>query len=194
MSDQISRLRNGYRPNDDELSTWNVAENIQVLRDQITDADLEWIIPPIREGEGLGTAFYSALLQPLSTNPQVSSFLAARFETAGPYLKAQLLWRLLDDAALSSLTHTRLFEFVMSDWNFFQKSCVAFLGSPSEMLQATLRRMADCPASKRWIYLCCLPQYADDQHAVRGLLTLASDSGAAFTADVARTLIGRFFV
>jgi len=47
--------------------------------------------------------------------------------------------------------------------------------------------------SKRWIYFCCLPKYAADQHAVKGLLTIAMNSTEAFTGRVARTLMERFF-
>lgn len=193
MNDLVSRLRSGYRPTEAEAITWNVAENIRVLRSEITEADLGWIIPPIREEEGPRASFYSALLQPFSTNAEVRNFLAHRFETASPHLKAQLLWRLLDDAALPSSTHSRLFQFVISDWDLFQNSCVSFLGGPSQILHATLGRLADCPPSKQWIYLCCLPRYASDQHAVKGLLAVSANSKEAFTAHVARMLMDLFF-
>jgi len=96
-SDQMNRLRSGYRPTDAEVTAWNVAQNIDGLRRQITDTDLSWIMPAIAADEGASAAFHLALLQPLAAKPEVSKFLAQRFETAGPYLKSQLLWRLLDD-------------------------------------------------------------------------------------------------
>jgi hypothetical protein len=154
ISRQMSRLRSGYYPTEAEALAWNTAENTHLLRSEITEADLEWIVPRIQEDEGPRASFYSALLQPLATNPEVRKFLSQRFETASPYLKAQLLWRLLDDAALPNATHIKLFEFVISDWELFQSSCVAYLGNPSVIVQAALGRLAECPASRRWIYLC----------------------------------------
>ena len=192
-NDQMNRLRSGYRPTEAEALAWNVAENIHRLRSGITAADLRWIFPPIEEDEGPCASFFTALLQPLTTEAEVRSFLARRFETAGPYLKAQLLWRLLDDAALPAATHESLFSFVLSDWDFFQNSCVSYLGSASEIIEAALGRIADCPVGKRGIYLCCLPKYADDQRAVKGILTIAVSSTDAFTGKVARTLMERFF-
>jgi len=192
-NDQMNRLRSGYRPTEAEALAWNVAENIHLLRSEITAADLKWIMPEITADDGPRAAFYLAMLQPLAARAEVSEFLAQRFETASPYLKAQLLWRLLDDAALPPAVHEMLFTFVMSDFGPFQDACVAYLGSPSEILAATLRRLAECPATKRWIYFCCLPQYAADQLAVKGLLTVAAGSADAFTARVARTLLDRFF-
>lgn len=194
MNGLISRLRSGYRPTETEAIAWNVADTVHVLRSEITEADLRWIIPPpSRMRRVRSLRFMPRFLQPFATNPEVRHFLAQRFETAGPYLKAQLLWRLLDDAALPSAVQNKLFEFVISDWSFFQNACVAYLGSPSEILQAALGRLADCPTTKRWIYLCCLPQYADDQHAVKGVLTIAVNSTETFTAHVAHTLMDRFF-
>jgi hypothetical protein len=192
-SEQMKKLRGGYRPNEAEALAWNVAENVYLLRRDITASDLKWIKPPIEEDEGPCASFFTALLQPLATNENVRDFLVRRFKTAGPYLKVQLLWRLLDDAALPAATHESLFSFVLSDWDFFQSSCVSYLGSPSQIIEAALRRIADCPVGNRWIYLCCLPKYAADQHAVKGILAIATNSAETFTAHVARTLMERFF-
>jgi len=193
VNELVSRLRSGYRPTDSEISDWNVAQNIDGLRRQVMESDLAWIMPAIAEDDGPRAAFYLALLQPLAAKAEVRDLLTRRFETASPYLKSQLIWRLLDDADLPAAVHETLFQFVMSDWQSFQGSSVAFLGSPSEILAAALGRLADCLASKRWIYLCCLPQYAADQRAVKGLLIVASGSADALMARVARALLDRFF-
>ena len=188
----VARLRGGYRPTDEEVAFWNVAETIDTLRSQVTEADLAWITPPISEDDGPRAEFYLALLKPLATNTGIRALLTQRFETASPYLKMQLLWRLLDDPDLPRATHRTLFDFVTSEWDTFQ-GCVSYLGTPSEVIQAALRRLAECPETKRWIYLCCMPQYATDQRAVKGLLKVASGSADAFTADVSRVLLERFF-
>jgi hypothetical protein len=193
VRDMVERLRGGYRPSEDEASDWNVAVTMHGLRHQVGEPDLRWILPLVAEEDGPRAAFYLALLQPFSTRDDVRQLLSQRFETTSPYLKSQLLWRLLDDPDLPHATQARLFEFVMSDFAFFQKACVEYLGTPAAILPAALGRIADCPPTKRWIYLCCLPQYAEDQHAVAGLLTIAAGSADGFTALVARTLIGRFF-
>lgn len=188
----VARLRGGYRPTDEEVAVWNVAGTIDTLRNQITEADLAWISPLIRDDEGPRAAFYLALLKPLATNAGIRALLTQRFETASPYLKTQLLWRLLDDPDLPHAMHRTLFDFVTSEWDTFQ-GCVSYLGPPSEAIHAALRRLADCPDTKRWIYLCCLPQYAADQSAVKGLLNIASGSADTFTAEVSRVLLERFF-
>ena len=192
-TDQVSRLRGGYRPTEAELSAWNVASVMDGLRHEISESDLPWIMPAIAEDDGSRAAFHLALLQPLATRPDVRDVLVRRFGTASPYLKSQLLWRLLDDADLSGAIHEDLFQFVLSDWESFQSSSVSFLGSPSEILAAALGRLAECIPSKRWIYLCCLPQYAADQRPVKGLLSVASGSADAFTSRVAVALLARFF-
>jgi hypothetical protein len=189
----MNRLRSGYLPTEAEATAWNVEQTVHGLRGQITQSDLSWIMPSIAKGDDSRTAFYLALLQPLGAEPEVRAFLTERFESASPYLKAQLLWRLLDDAALSEAAHAMLFAFVMSNWELFQASCVAYLGDGRQILQAVLRRFGECPASKRWVYLCCLPGYADDQQAVKGLLTITAASADAFMAKVADSLLERFF-
>lgn len=42
-------------------------------------------------------------------------------------------------------------------------------------------------------FIFAVPQYAAYQQAVKGLLVVASDSADAFTAEVARALLERFF-
>jgi hypothetical protein len=191
---QLNLLRSGYRPSDSEATSWNVAHSIDPLRSQIVDEDLAWIFPAITESRGVQAAFYIALLKPLATKSSVREFLVQRFETSDSYLKSQLLWRIADDPALPVSIHDALFAFVMSNWSLFQDSCVVgYLGNPSQVLQAALGRLADCPVTKQWLYLCCLPQYADDQLAVRGVLNIAASSTQEFTANVARALVHRFF-
>ena len=191
--DVLDRLRGGYRPTEAEAGQWNMASTVDRLRRQLGEPDLKWILPVIAETDGTTAAFYLALLQPFATKGDVRNLLARRFETAGPYLKSQLLWRLLDDPDLPAAMHETLFRFVMADFNGFQSATVGYFGSPAGILPAALRRMADGPPSKRWIYLCCLPQYADDQYAVKGLLAIGADSAERFTAQVARTLMEQFF-
>jgi hypothetical protein len=193
VKDILERLRSGFQPTEAEADKWNVAATVHAFRGQIAELDLRWILPLAAETDGPRAAFYLSLLQPFSTREEVCTVLRKRFESASPYLKSQLLWRLLDDRELPPETHSSIFDFVMSDFDSFQQSCVSYLGGPAEILPAALRRMADCPPSKRWIYLCCLPQYAQDQHAVHGVLTIAGTSSDTFMAKVAHRLVAQFF-
>jgi hypothetical protein len=188
----VARLRGGYEPTDAELSAWTVADTIDILRGDITEADLTWIAARIADERGARGAFFLALSKPLATKPEIKSLLASRFETADARLRTELLWRLLDDPGLPDETHRRLFEFVTSEWDAFKVS-LPYLGAPSQILEAALRRIAECPRGKRWIYLCCLPEYAADQQAVTGLLALACTSDDGFLAHVARVLMERFY-
>ena len=189
----LNRLRSGYRPTEAEAGGWNTASTLDGLRRELGEPDLNWILPMVTETDGAMAAFYLALLQPFATKESVRSILAHRFETAGPYLKSQLLWRLLDDPDLPVAMHENLFRFVMADFMSFQNASAAYLGNPADILPAALGRIADGPPSKRWIYLCLLPQYAENQHAVKGLLAVAADSADTFTAQVARTLMEQVF-
>ena len=193
VNERFTLLREGYVPTEAEASAWNVAGTIDAMRHLVTEPDAAWLLPAVAGNDGPRAALYLALLQPLATKPEVRDLLTRRFETASPYLKSQLFWRLLDDKDLPVAVHETLFRFVLSDWREFQEASVSFLGSPSGIINGALGRLAECIPSKRWAYLCCLPGYATDQRAVKGLLTVAAGSADAFTATVARSLLERFF-
>ncbi|MBN9659209.1 MAG: hypothetical protein J0H49_13570 [Acidobacteria bacterium] len=149
-------------------------------------------MPNIELQEGVRAAFYLALVKPFAISSEVRSLLARRFDSASPSLRTELLWRLLDDPSLPLATHQRLFDFVKDHWDSFQ-GCLSYLGTPEEIVLSVLRRIAECPESKRWIYLCCLPQYAADPIAAKGILVLASASSDPFMAVVANSLLKRFW-
>jgi hypothetical protein len=58
-----------------------------------------------------------------------------------------------------------------------------------------LRRLGDpsFPESKKWAYLCRVPQVAEDQEAAKSLVTMGLLMQDEFTRHVAGVLLDRFF-
>lgn len=191
----LTTLRTGTRPADIDSDLLNRLPIIDALRVRVERTDLEWIWP-IVEGESRERAgLFVSLLQRYAHEPESQVRLRSIWAKAEVLLRAHLMWRILDDPKLPLEWHEKLFEFVLSEWSMFQRISLKFLGTPETVIMQVLKRIADpsFPKSKRWAYLCRIPEGAEDQEAARALVLLGVSGGDEFMQKVGRELLQQFF-
>jgi len=165
---------------------------IQVEKEAL---DLRWIWPVIDNEAGDRFGLHLSLLRMFTIRQDVQQRLQQRWQTADAFGKAHLIWRILDDPQLREEWHRKLFRFVLSDWEEFQKVSLKFLGTPSNVVQHALKRIGDTsfPDSKKWVYLCRVPTVSDDPDAAKALVNLGLLMKDEYTKEVAAELLKRFF-
>jgi hypothetical protein len=189
--DFLGRGRSGYKFGLDEADQYNSTPFMLAVRPRVQESDLGWIFARLAEVSDARAGLYVGLLSKWVTTERVRTFLKSHWEIASPYVRSQLLWRMLDDPELSPEWHTTLFEFVLAEWEEFQTASRKFLGTAHELvLSRALERYADSawPASKKWAYLCSALGASDYPGALKLVLRLGELSGDQFQAEVAARL------
>lgn len=191
----VSALRDKRVPTEIECEQLNQLPIIDEIRTEIEDSDLSWIWPVVDCDNGERAGLFLSLLRQYSHQGDVQSRLRSRWKTAGPFIRAHLMWRILDDPSLPTEWHERLFHFVLTEWEAFQKVSLKFLGTPQTVVTQVLKRIADpaFPKSKKWAYLCRVPQVAEDAQAARAVVLLGASAGDEFAQKVSQVLFTRFF-
>jgi hypothetical protein len=191
----VSALRDKKVPTEVECEQLNQLPIIDEIRTKIEKSDLPWIWPIVDSENGERAGLFLGLLRQYSQETDVQSRLRSHWETAGSFVRAHLMWRILDDPSLPTEWHERLFHFVLTEWKDFQKVSVKFLGTPQTVIIQVLKRIADptFPASKKWAYLCRVPQVAEDPQAAKAVILFGASAGDAFAQKVSRELLKRFF-
>lgn len=191
----LDRLRNGRPLSDKEAERFTRAGVVDALRPHINRADLSWLWFGIHTSSEPRAGFYLSLLKPLAEDEEVHRELLTMWKTALPPIRFHLMWPILDKQDLCEQIHEDLFEFVFEHWNVFMPKAAQFLAPPDAIIAKVIRRLGDplFPESKGWAYLCCLPEYADDQETARALLRVGLKMNAPFTRIVAERLLARFF-
>ncbi len=113
-------------------------------------------------------------------------------------MRAHLMWRILDYPSLPSEWHRKIFDFIIEteeNWKEFKEVSAKFLGTPQTIVISVLKRLAEptFPESKKWAYLCSVPEVAEDQAAAKALVSLGCYMSDPFTQEVAEVLLRRFF-
>jgi len=194
-------LREGHQPSEQEANSLNRLPLVDLLRDRVAEDDLgdglSWLLAVVNEQSGELAALALSLLRRCSTRADIRDLLHGRWADAAPFLRAHLLWRILDDPDLPTSWHEELFEFVMSDegWPVFREVSLRFLGTPQTVVLQALKRIADpsFPDTKKWAYLCRVPEVAEDREAAKALVTLGLSMEDPFARKVATRLLARFF-
>jgi hypothetical protein len=191
----IFHIRKGHQPKDNDSDRLNQVPLIDALRSRITADDLPWIMAVIEVESGSLAAFYLSLIKNFDTQSDIREILRHRWETATPYLRAHLMWRILDDPQLPEEWHRAVFNFVIAEWETFSEVVRKFLGGPQSVIPNVLRRLGDAsyPESKKWINFCRLPEIAEDQEAAKALVNLGRLMPDPFCKEVAEVLLQRFF-
>jgi hypothetical protein len=171
---------------------------IDILRSKVDENDVSSILRILESQEGEAAGLYLSLLKRFTkTNNEVKSWLKTHWAQSSPFLKAHLMWRILDDPGLTDKWHRNIFTFVLSEWEVFNHVSLKFLGTPQTVILQVLKRIGDpdYPSSKRWSYLCRFPDAAEDREAARSLLWVARNmkDNTPFTQEVADTLWEKFF-
>ena len=100
----------------------------------------------------------------------------------------------MDNSELSAEWHEVLFAFVLENWDVFQKQQSVYFGGEKEVFKAVLRRIgdADYPISKKWSYVCCLPDMVDKDVAKSVILLFRNQkNNSEFNIKVADELLNR---
>lgn len=183
--------RSGRRFTVEDADTYNTSQVMRAIRPRIIEADLDWILPQLAEVSDARAGLYIGILSKWVTTNSVRKFLQAHWRSATPYVRTQLLWRILDDPDLSSEWHRTLFDFILAEWDEFQNASRKFLGPAHELiLSRALERYADeaWPMAKKWAYLCSAMGATDYPGALKLVLKLGETSGDEFQAEVALRL------
>lgn len=194
----IAYMRAGHRPPEDVADYINRFSLIDEYRARVTAEDVPWLIEVVKNDSGMVGAFYLSLLRRYDQQEDVKAFLRDRWSNAEAFFQAQLLWRILDDSNLPLEWHSRIFNFVLAEWEVFRDSQVRFLGHQNVLVNG-LRRVSDptFPASKKWAYLCAIAAAAENQDAARQLIQIFHEQpwvvGDEFTRQVVEKLMTRRF-
>lgn len=190
----ISYLREN-RPSEDDADLLNRLPLIDRLRGQVREENIPHLLDVVETESGAVAALYLSLLRSATSKPEVQRRLRARWDSADAFLRAHLMWRLLDDPELPPAWHRELFNFVLDNWAEFHEVSLRFLGTPDTVVTRALLRIADpsFPPTKKWAYLCRVPEVASDKAAARALVELGAIMPNPFTREVASVLLKRFF-
>ena len=191
----VRHLRSGNKPSKQEADYLNRLPIIDALRAQITKEDLPWLFGVVEGKPGEVAAFYLSLVRRFTGEKAVQRRLRSLWKRPNAFMRAHLMWRLLDDPHLPKAWHERLFKFVLAEWKTFQAVSLKFLGTPETVVTQALKRIGDSsfPETKKWAYLCRVPQVAQDQEAAKALVTLGRSMPDPFARKVAGVLLQRFF-
>jgi hypothetical protein len=187
----VWRLRSGACPDARDAELLNHTPLIEAMREAITDGDLSWVLAGVRADGDARDALFTSLLRRHAQRPEVQERLRSIWQVATPYMQSHVLWRMLDDPALSQDWHAQLFDFVQTEWALFETGVRKFLGADDELILArAINRFGDpaFPETKKWVYLCSAATAASYPHAVRALLSLGAVSEQSFTRNVAGVL------
>lgn len=199
VADAVVRsLRHGQLPEAGEAECLNQARLVDRMRTFVREDDAEWLLALAETQEPCLAGLAATLLQPVADREDVSIRLQQLWKsTSSPYLRTILTWRLLDNPRLDFGAWNRpLFDFLMQEWPVAKEQILQFWSSPEEVVPRVMRRLADpsVPASKKWVYLCNLPEVAADPAEARAILEGAAEMlEDPFAQEVAARLLARFY-
>jgi hypothetical protein len=187
----IEKLRTGARPTEKDADGLNRLPFVDVLRATVKETDLPWIWDGIQPDGDEQTGLCLSLLRRWTGEVAVQERLRNLWQQATPFVRAHLLWRILDDSGLPEQWHEQLFGFVLDSWTDFHAVSAKFLGPKERILVTAIKRLADpaFPASKHWSYFCRVPGQTEDPVGERAFLTLGCGSADAFTRKVCIKLL-----
>jgi len=192
----IEYLRSGNVPEEGDADLLNRVPFAELLRVRVKKQDVDaWLMPAIKGSEGEWAGLCLSLLREFDTDPGVRDVLQSRWRSASPFLKAHLMWRILDDLNLSPEWHQRIFDFVLAEKATFHAVALKFLGTPQTIIAQARRRYEDptFPDTKKWAYLCQVAGVASDPKDAKTFLKSALASSNGFTRHVAQVLLDRFY-
>src|ERR1044072_3838692 len=189
----ICSLRRGELPTPEESEEIDSRPVIDGLRCKVEVQDVAWLLELGKGRTGATPGLATSLLRNHIADPRVLECFEARWEGAEPYVKNRLMWRLLDRTQATEWWRDRFLRFVLDEREIFRTFNHSFYGNGTEGIYNLLSRLGDTsfPDSKRWVYLCCLPDVLEDRSAVKSLLSLGLSSADRFERGVAGELLRR---
>lgn len=161
----LDSLRSGRNLTDDEAAALDRLPVIDKLRKEVVRSDAAWLIPLVASASEVSAGLASSLLRHHINAPAVAQCMIDRWQSASPYLKNRLMWRLLEYEELPAEWHDHFLEFVIANRNVFDAFNRDFYGESETALSRNQARLEDesFPAQKKWIYWLCIPGITPDR-------------------------------
>ena len=189
----MAMIRKGpqFFPSEEQAKMLDQLPFIDVLRKSVLETDLPLLFESVNPSRQELSGLFISLLREHRKRDDVTDFLYRIWEDSSPYVRGRAMWRILDDPDLPKTWKQRIFDYVLAEPQTFNEICARFYGGPQEIIEHTLKRLADPTFSpaKKWVYMCPLLEIAKDKDAARALISLSLNDKDEFTRDVARTLI-----
>jgi hypothetical protein len=168
----LKAMRCGQFPRGNDAEKLDRPPLIDALRSQATASDIAWLLPLINHEDDKLAGLAASMLRMLRCEPGVRETYEARWRTGTPYLKARIMWRLLDFEDIDAAWHLDFRKFVLDTWGEFSRYNLGFYGRDDVAIAKLMPRLEDglAPASKRWIQLCVIPSAVSDRERASGLM------------------------
>lgn len=191
----MTRVRAGEFPEEPEAQALNEYRFLSAIRPFVQPEDVPRILDAVDRFPAERGGFAANLLRRFCPRNDIQCRIQRRWESADAALRVHLLWRLLDDPAIHRSWHDKLFGFVVDQWLVFRASLSRWYATPDQVIPGVIEAIADpdVPDSKRWAYLCCLPEIAGDQRTALAILRAASRSLDPLSREFADAILRRFF-
>jgi hypothetical protein len=188
----MAALRAGVRPSEQEAAAMKRRPLIDELRKKVEPSDVAKFLSVMDGEEGYVAALHLSMLRHHAATLEVGEHLRRRWETASPFLRASLVWRILDDPKLPAAWHRRMFEFIEAELKLFGDVSIEFIGGPGKLFYYCLQRLGDStfPETKKWVYLCNAAE-AEEPGMARALVSLGLYLPDPFAREVAARLLAR---
>jgi len=179
----VAALRDGRSLTADEASGLDRLPIIDALRTSITQSDIPWLILLFNSNNDQIAGLASSIMRYHIVDSKVRESMETRWESASPYLRNRIMWRLLDSAELNSDWNIRFIEFIFTNRDTFDSFNRHFFGTGRQGLQELRKRMDNAltPAHKESIYWLCIPSIEPDIDQAKVLLTKGLQSKNEFT-------------
>jgi hypothetical protein len=198
----VARLESGAFPDETDAARLLYAAETKIMRELVAHrpALVERMLQVAEAEAGARPAFALALIRHACSQPDIAARLRRLFDeraATDPALACHLVWRVLDDPDLPEEWHSRLIDYLMSNWDAWKQHLAEFKEpGPGAMIAVIQGRLDDptYPSSKKWIYLLCLPDgLASDGHEAERMIREAAGSGEGNIRSVAEALLRRFY-
>jgi hypothetical protein len=194
----MERIRQGAAalPDEHDADHLNRRLIIDPLRERVLEADLPFIKQSISEQRPELAGLMLSLLRKFDTTPDIQAFLSTKWQSGSPFLKAHVMWRLLDSEDMTIGMKEEILSFILNNWNVFNQVSFKFLEcTPETVVSAVHRRLSGpkFPPTKKWASFSRVVEPATDKAAAKALISLHLTDPDEFNRRVARTLLDRFF-
>lgn len=192
VSDAIlAHIKAGFLPTSEDARRLDSRPLIDTLRSTISGDDIQWLLGIVDSAPDATAGLACSLLRRHATRTDVRTTFENRWYTASPYVKNRLMWRMLDDPELPQPLHEEFFKFILNEWNTFTAFNRTFYGEGEDGVYNLLSRLGDpdIAASKKWIYLCCVPAVIERSDAAKALVEMGLTMNDVFTREVAAKLL-----
>jgi ABC-type polar amino acid transport system ATPase subunit len=193
----MAKIRSGteFLPSENDANRIDRLPFIDHLRKEVAEADIPLICSFFDKSRRELSGLLVSLVRWHREDRMVIDLLQRAWDTGDPMIRARAAWRLLDLSEISEEWKQRIFDYILAEWETFNSVSARFYAGADKIVEWTLKRIVnpDFPKEKRWIYLCALPYAASDKSAAEAVLVLHKNDDDAFTANVARALLDRFF-